>query len=143
MRAAERSSGVLGFEGRVALVTGAGSGLGLAHARLLASRGAAVVVADLPAANDRPGAAVRAAEMINDAGGEAQAVEASVADSDGGRRLVAAAVDRFGRLDILINNAGIVRDSSFAKLDDDALDAVIRVHLLGAFNVARPAWHQM
>jgi NAD(P)-dependent dehydrogenase (short-subunit alcohol dehydrogenase family) len=126
----------LDFDGRVALITGAGQGLGRAHALLLAARGADVCVADLVGAEE-------AVAEIEAAGGSAIALSGDVADSAAGEALVAAAIARFGRLDIVVNNAGIVRDSSFAKLTDENLDAVLAVHLRGAFNVARPAWRQM
>jgi NAD(P)-dependent dehydrogenase (short-subunit alcohol dehydrogenase family) len=138
-----RGAGVLDFEGRVALITGAGSGLGRAHAQLLASRGAAVVVADLPAGGSAASGAALVVESIVANGGEAVVAEGTVADADGGRALVQRALDAYGRLDIVINNAGVVRDRSFAKLDDEALEAVMRVHLFGAFNVTRPAWEHM
>ena len=137
----------LDFEGRVALVTGAGRGLGRAHAKLLASRGAAVVVADLGVGlggdGDSEGPAEEVVQEIVAAGGEAIAATESVAESEGGEALVAKALATYGRLDIVINNAGILRDKSFGKLSDDDVDAVLAVHLKGAFNVTRPAWRQM
>ncbi|HEY5333649.1 MAG TPA: SDR family NAD(P)-dependent oxidoreductase [Solirubrobacterales bacterium] len=135
------------FEDRVALITGAGRGLGRAHALLLASRGAAVVVADLGVGvggdGDSAGPAQEVVEEIRAAGGEAVAATESVAEPSGGEALVAGAIETYGRLDIVINNAGILRDRSFAKLTDEDIDAVLAVHLKGAFNVTRPAWLQM
>jgi NAD(P)-dependent dehydrogenase (short-subunit alcohol dehydrogenase family) len=126
------------FDGRVAVVTGAGAGLGREHALLLAARGASVVVADVAAA-----AATGVVAEIEGAGGRAVAAPFSVSESTDGERIVATAVDAFGRVDIVINNAGITRDRTFANLSDDELDAVLRVHLYGAFNVTRPAWRLM
>jgi NAD(P)-dependent dehydrogenase (short-subunit alcohol dehydrogenase family) len=132
------------FEGRGAIVTGAGAGLGRAHAMLLASRGAKVVVNDPGGSVDgRPGAASAAdsvvAEIV-DAGGEATANYASVADRDGAASIVATAIDRFGRLDIVVNNAGILRDKSFAKMDLDDFELVMNVHIMGTVYVTKAAW---
>jgi NAD(P)-dependent dehydrogenase (short-subunit alcohol dehydrogenase family) len=124
------------FDGRVAIVTGAGGGLGRAYALELARLGARVVVNDLRAA----GAVV---EEIRAAGGEAVASGASVSTAEGGRAIVQAALDAFGRLDAVINNAGIVRDRTLVKLSDDELQAVLDVHLRGAFHVSRPAFRVM
>jgi NAD(P)-dependent dehydrogenase (short-subunit alcohol dehydrogenase family) len=134
---------LLDFTGRVAVVTGAGSGLGRAHAKLLASRGACVVVADLPGGDSADSPARKVVDEIAAAGGDAVPAEASVADANGGEAIVQTALERFGRVDIVINNAGIVRDRSFAKLEDDDIEAVVRVHLFGAFNVTRAAWPHM
>lgn len=135
------------FEDRVALITGAGRGLGRAHARLLAERGASVVVADLGAGVDGAGVSAEPADLvvaeIVEAGGVAVSATASVAERQGGEQLVKTALETFGRLDIVINNAGILRDSSFAKLTAEAFDAVLKVHLYGAFNVTLPAWRHM
>jgi NAD(P)-dependent dehydrogenase (short-subunit alcohol dehydrogenase family) len=132
------------LDGRVAVVTGAGGGLGRSHALVLASRGAKVVVNDLGGSRDGSGAGsdmadAVVAEIVAD-GGEAVANYDSVATVEGGRAIVASAVDTFGRIDIVVNNAGILRDSSFLKLDADALDLVLKVHLYGAFNVTHAAW---
>ncbi len=128
----------LRFDGRVAVVTGAGGGLGRCHAQLLASRGAAVVVNDA--------AAERAADVVSEiiaAGGSAVADSGDVSTTEGGEAIVQAALDNFGRIDVLVNNAGIIRDRSFHNLSDAELDAVLGVHLRGAFNVTRPAWRHM
>jgi NAD(P)-dependent dehydrogenase (short-subunit alcohol dehydrogenase family) len=137
----------INYEGRVAIVTGAGNGLGREHALLLASRGAKVVVNDLGGEVDGSGAssgpAERVAAEIRDAGGKAVANSSSVATPEGGQQIVATALDAFGRVDIVINNAGILRDSTFAKLDPKAWDAVLDVHLRGAMCVTRAAWNHM
>lgn len=135
------------FDGRVVLVTGAGGGLGRTYALELARRGAKVVVNDLGGAVDGTGSGSSAADAvvaeIVAAGGEAVANADSVSTSEGGEAMVQAALDAYGRLDVCINNAGILRDVSFLKLDDAQLDAVIDVHLRGAFNVSRPAFKAM
>jgi NAD(P)-dependent dehydrogenase (short-subunit alcohol dehydrogenase family) len=137
----------LGFDNRVALVTGAARGLGRAHSLLLASRGAAVVVADVgsevsgASGSAEPAGAV--ADEIVALGGKAVAATASVAEPEGGKQLVATALEHYGRLDIVINNAGILRDRTFGKMTADDVEAVIAVHLLGAFNVTIPAWSHM
>ena len=137
----------LGFDGKVAIITGAGGGLGKQHALLLASRGALVVVNDLGGAVDGTGADVGAAQLVVDeitaAGGEAVADANSVATPDGGAAIVQTAIDAFGRVDIVVNNAGILRDKSFANMNADLLDPVIDVHLRGAFHVTQPAWQHM
>jgi NAD(P)-dependent dehydrogenase (short-subunit alcohol dehydrogenase family) len=135
------------FQDRVAIVTGAGGGLGREHSLLLASRGAAVVVNDLGGSVDGKGASESAADAvvaeIRAAGGEAVAEHSSVADPAGGEAIVQKALDSFGRIDIVINNAGILRDKSFANLDLDLLHPVLDVHLRGAFYVTRPAFVHM
>jgi NAD(P)-dependent dehydrogenase (short-subunit alcohol dehydrogenase family) len=137
----------LGFDGKVAIVTGAGGGIGRHHALLLASRGARVVVNDLGGSvhgdgSDR-GPAETVVKEITDAGGEAVADASSVATPDGGEAVVQKALDTFGRIDIVINNAGILRDKTFHNMTPELLDPVIDVHLKGAFNVTRPAWVKM
>ena len=138
---------MVGFEDRVAIVTGAGGGLGREHAMLLAARGAAVVVNDLGGSVDGEGASASAADEvvaeIVAAGGVAVAEHSSVADPSGGEAIVAKALDTFGRLDIVINNAGILRDKSFANLTPELLQPVLDVHLGGAFYVTRPAFAHM
>ncbi len=137
----------LGFDGKVAIITGAGGGLGRQHALLLASRGALVVVNDLGGAVDGTGsdkgAADRVVDEIRAAGGEAVSDTNSVATSEGGAAIVQSAIDAFGRIDIVINNAGILRDKSFHNMTPEMVDAVIDVHLRGAFHVTQPAWKLM
>ncbi len=135
---------MIDFDGRVAIVTGAGGGLGRSHALLLASRGAKVVVNDLGGSRDGSGGGSEMADAvvqeIVDAGGEAVANAEGVHTWEGGEAIVQNALDAFGRVDIVVNNAGILRDTSFAKLQEDQLDLVLKVHLYGAFHVARAAW---
>ena len=130
-----------------AIVTGAGGGLGRSYARELARRGAKVVVNDLGGAVDGSGASTKAADLVVDeikaAGGEAVANYDSVATPEGGEAIVAAALEEFGQVDIVINNAGILRDRSFVNLSRDELDGVISTHLLGGFNVSQPAFRAM
>ncbi|AHE53818.1 SDR family NAD(P)-dependent oxidoreductase [Sphingomonas sanxanigenens] len=136
----------IGFEGKVALVTGAGGGLGRAYALALAARGACVLVNDRGGARDGTGAGATAemvAEEIHAAGGEALADASDVTDTDQVRTMVARAIDRWDRVDVLINNAGILRDRSFANLDAEDFDAVVRVHLTGSANVTRAVWPAM
>ncbi len=142
-----RAMADIGFDGQVAIVTGAGGGLGREHALLLASRGARVVVNDIGGSvhgegNDR-GPAEAVARTIRDLGGEAVADAHSVATPDGGQAIVDTAVEAFGRVDIVVNNAGILRDKAFHNLTPELLDPVIDVHLRGAFHVTRPAWVKM
>jgi len=135
------------FEGQVAVVTGAGGGLGRAYALELARRGAKVVVNDLGGARDgtgqSPSLADNVVQEINEAGGTAVANHDSVATLEGGENIVQTALDSFGRIDILVNNAGILRDKSFAKMTPDMWQAVFDVHLQGAFNVTQPAFKAM
>ena len=135
------------FDGRVAVITGAGGGLGKTYALELAKRGASVVVNDLGGAVDGSGSGMSMAEAtvgeIAEAGGKAVASYDSVATPEGGRAIVQAALDNFGKVDILINNAGILRDKSFLKLEPAQLEAVLDVHLKGAFFVTQPAFASM
>lgn len=132
------------FDGKVALITGAGGGLGRSHALLLASRGAKVVVNDLggsltgESTSETP--AQKVVEEIRAAGGEAVASYDSVADGEGAEAMVKTALDTFGRLDIVVNNAGILRDKSFVKMTADDFEAVLSVHLFGAYHVTKAAW---
>ncbi|OBF97384.1 SDR family NAD(P)-dependent oxidoreductase [Mycolicibacter sinensis] len=136
-----------GFDGRVAVVTGAGRGLGRAYAQLLAERGARVVVndtgADLTGDGVRVEAAEEVAEEIRAAGGDAIACTASVATPQGGQDIIAAAIEHYGRLDVLIHNAGNVRRGSLRQMSYQDFDAVLDVHLRGAFHVVRPAFPVM
>jgi NAD(P)-dependent dehydrogenase (short-subunit alcohol dehydrogenase family) len=135
------------FDGRVAVITGAGGGLGKTYALELARRGASIVVNDLGGKADGTGAGHSMADMtvkeINEAGGKAVANYDSVATPEGGKGIIKAAVDNFGKVDILINNAGILRDKSFLKLEPQDLDAVLDVHLKGGFYVTQPAFAVM
>ncbi|MFJ4452778.1 SDR family NAD(P)-dependent oxidoreductase [Pseudomonas sp. NPDC089392] len=135
------------FTGRVAIVTGAGGGLGRTFAMALAARGAAVVVNDLGGRFDgqgsSPGMADRVVEEIRTAGGTAVANYDSVATRAGGENIVQTALDHFGRVDIVINNAGHLRNAPFEEIDDDTLDSIIDVHLKGAIYVTQPAYKVM
>ena len=132
------------FDGRVAIITGAGGGLGRAHALLLGSRGARIVVNDLGGNIDGTGKGTAMAdqvcEEIKAAGGEAVPNYDSVDTMAGGGNIVKTAMDAFGKVDILINNAGILRDRSFIKMSEEDWEKVLAVHLNGAFNVTRAAW---
>jgi NAD(P)-dependent dehydrogenase (short-subunit alcohol dehydrogenase family) len=135
------------FDGRVAVVTGAGRGIGRAHARLLADRGACVVVNDLGGSiggsgSDAQPASDVASEIVA-AGGEAIADTSDVATATGAQALVDAALERFGRLDILVNNAGIMRWAGMPEVDEDNLTRHLAVHVVGSFNTTRSAWMHM
>lgn len=132
------------FDNRVAIVTGAGGGLGRSHAMLLASKGAKVVVNDLGGSFDGTGAGTNMAdkvvEEIKAAGGEAVASYDGVDTFAGAEKIVAKAIEAFGKLDIVINNAGILRDVSFVKMTLEDWDKVLQVHLTGTMNVTKAAW---
>ena len=135
------------FDGQVAIVTGAGGGLGREHALALAARGAKVVVNDLGGARDGSGGSATAAEAvvaeIIAAGGEAMANAASVTDVDAVEAMVAEVMARWGRVDILVNNAGILRDKSFAKMELADFRLVMDVHLMGAVHCTKAVWDIM
>lgn len=134
----------LRFDDRVVIVTGAGNGLGKSHALEFARRGARVVVNDLGGGIAGGGASKSVAKGVADeikaAGGEAVANTDSV---EAGDRIVETAMDAYGRVDVVVNNAGILRDSSFAKMTDDDWDIIYRVHLFGSYKVTRAAWPHM
>jgi NAD(P)-dependent dehydrogenase (short-subunit alcohol dehydrogenase family) len=131
------------FDGRVAIVTGAGSGLGRAHALGLAARGAKVVVNDI-GRNGRPSDnALKVVEEIRAAGGVAIADPADVADFEQATALAGRAEKEWGRIDILVNNAGVLRDKTFAKMDMADFEFVVRVHLIGSANCAKAVWATM
>jgi NAD(P)-dependent dehydrogenase (short-subunit alcohol dehydrogenase family) len=140
----ERIDMPVDFEGRVAIVTGAGGGLGEQHALALAARGAKVVVNDLGGARDGSGGSETAAQAvvgrIRAAGGEAVANAASVTDFAAVQSMVAQAMDTWGRVDILVNNAGILRDKTFAKMELDDFRLVLDVHLMGAVHCTKAVW---
>ena len=127
------------FENRVAIITGAGEGIGREYALDLAKRGAAVVVNDIGHGPDQCRTADRVVDEIKKAGGQAVASFDSVATMTGGQHIVDTAMDHFGKVDILINNAGILRDRTFMKMTEQEWDDVIAVHLKGAFCVTQPA----
>ena len=135
------------FDGRTAVVTGAGGGLGRTYALELGRRGANVVVNDLGGAADGSGGGSSMADAvvkeITEAGGQAVANYDSVSTPEGGEAIVKTAVDSFGGVDVVINNAGILRDKTFAKLEPQELEIVLDVHLKGAFFVSQPAFRHM
>jgi NAD(P)-dependent dehydrogenase (short-subunit alcohol dehydrogenase family) len=135
------------YDDRVAVITGAGGGLGKTYALMLAERGAKVVVNDLGGSADGTGGGSSMADetvkQINESGGTAVANYDSVATPEGGAAIIQTAVDNFGKVDILINNAGILRDKSFMKLEPANLEIVLDVHLKGAFFVTQPAFRVM
>jgi NAD(P)-dependent dehydrogenase (short-subunit alcohol dehydrogenase family) len=135
------------FDGRVAIVTGAGGGLGRTHALEFARRGAQLVVNDLGGSVDGKGSGKSLADQvvkeIEEAGGKAIANYDSVSTPEGGEAIVKTALDGFGRVDIVINNAGILRDRSFVKMTPQEIEAVLDVHLKGAFFVSQPAFRAM
>ncbi|MEU8200473.1 SDR family NAD(P)-dependent oxidoreductase [Streptosporangium sp. NPDC049046] len=134
----------LSFDGRVAVVTGAGGGLGRAHALELGRRGARVVVNDMGTSLSGDGVeSGRAAIVVKEIealGGTAVADVNSVATTEGGEALIQTALSAFGQVDVVVNNAGILRDKTFHNTGPDDVDPVLDVHLKGAFNVTRPAW---
>ncbi|MDP3700814.1 MAG: SDR family oxidoreductase [Hylemonella sp.] len=138
---------MIDFKGRVAIVTGAGGGLGRQHALALARRGAKVVVNDLGGARDGSGGSASAAQQVVDeiraAGGEAIANAASVTDFEAVQAMVQQAVDAWGRVDILVNNAGILRDKTFAKMELADFRLVLDVHLMGAVHCCKAVWPHM
>ena len=135
------------LDGKVAIVTGAGGGLGRCHALLFAKEGAAVVVNDLGGARDGAGGGHSMADQvvkeIKAAGGQAVANYDSVATVDGGNNICKTAVDAFGKVDILVNNAGILRDKTLVNTDEASWDVVIQVHLKGTYCVTRPVFTHM
>jgi NAD(P)-dependent dehydrogenase (short-subunit alcohol dehydrogenase family) len=142
-----RSPVAIRFDDRVVIVTGAGNGLGRSHALEFARRGARVVVNDLGGARDGSGASGDAADavvrQIIDEGGEAIANGANVAHYAEVEALVGEAVDRWGRVDVLVNNAGILRDKTFAKMDLGDFQLVLDVHLTGSVNCTKAVWERM
>jgi NAD(P)-dependent dehydrogenase (short-subunit alcohol dehydrogenase family) len=135
------------YDGRVAVITGAGGGLGKTYARMLGARGAMVVVNDLGGSADGTGGGTSMADQtvkeIVEAGGKAVANYDSVSTPEGGEGIIKAAIDNFGKVDIVINNAGILRDKSFANMEEDLWDSVVAVHLKGAYCVTRPVFLHM
>lgn len=137
----------LRFDGQVAVISGAGGGLGREYALLLASRGAHIVVNDIGGSVTGDGSDRTAADAVADElramGAEAVADHHSVTSPEGGQAIIDAAIGAWGRVDIVINNAGIVRDAPFEDITPERLDLLVDVHLKGAFNLTRPAWKVM
>jgi NAD(P)-dependent dehydrogenase (short-subunit alcohol dehydrogenase family) len=135
------------LDGKVAVITGAGGGLGREHALAMAKEGAAVVINDLGGSRDGTGGgssmADETVELVKKAGGEAVANYANVSTVDGGENILKTALDTYDKVDVLINNAGILRDKSFAKTTEDLWDPVIAVHLRGTYCVTRPIFLHM
>ncbi|MEV4078795.1 SDR family oxidoreductase [Nonomuraea fuscirosea] len=138
---------MLRFDDRVAIITGAGHGLGRSHALMLAERGAKVVVNDLGGALDGTGAstgpAAEVADLITKNGGQAVANADDISTPEGARAVVQAAVDAYGKVDIVVNNAGILRDKSFGKMTVEEFDAVLAVHVRGSYLVSQAAYPLM
>ncbi|HEY3798647.1 MAG TPA: SDR family NAD(P)-dependent oxidoreductase [Caulobacteraceae bacterium] len=135
------------LDGKVAIVTGGGNGIGEAECKLFAKEGASVVVNDLGAARDGTGASLSAAQKVAEdikaAGGKAVANGDDVSTVQGGKNILQTALDAFGRVDILVNNAGILRDRTFTNMTEEEWDAVVKVHLKGAYCVTWPVWNWM
>ena len=135
------------LEGKVAIVTGGGNGLGEAYCKLFAKEGASIVVNDLGGARDGTGGSLSAAQTVVEAikadGGKAVANGDDVSTVQGGQNILKAALDNFGRVDVLVNNAGILRDKTFANTSEADWDAVVKVHLKGAYCVTLPVWTWM
>src|SRR5262245_18243072 len=146
--AARNRRGIMGlFDGKVVVITGAGGGIGRCHALAFAAEGAKVVVNDLGGARDGSGQsqsmAVQVVNEIRSAGGQAAASYASVADAEGAKSILQTALDAFERIDVLVNNDGILRDKSILKMDEAMWDLVLAVHLKGAFLLTQTAGEQM
>jgi len=137
----------ISFDGQVVIVTGSGNGLGKEHAMEFARRGAKVVINDFGGARDGTGGSSEAAEAvvaeIEAAGGEAMANGADVSNREQVNAMVEATIEKWGRIDVLVNNAGILRDRSFGKMTGEEWDAVIAVHLTGSANCTLAVWNQM
>ncbi|HTX48064.1 MAG TPA: SDR family NAD(P)-dependent oxidoreductase [Caulobacteraceae bacterium] len=135
------------LDGKVAIVTGGANGLGEAYCRLFAKEGASVVVNDLGGARDGTGGSATPAQKVAGeivaAGGKAVANGDDVSTMEGGKRILQSALDAFGKVDILVNNAGILRDRTFANMTEEEWDAVVKVHLKGAYCVTWPVWNWM
>jgi NAD(P)-dependent dehydrogenase (short-subunit alcohol dehydrogenase family) len=131
------------FDDQVVIITGAGQGVGRAYAQAFAARGARVIINDLARDQQHGSLAQRVVDEISRAGGEALADENDIATPEGGAALVESAIRRWGRLDVMIHNAGILRDATFQKMSLDSVHAVLNVHLLGAWHVVQPAFRFM